>query len=522
MVMEGLAITFAFLFGVLARFVGLPPLVGFLAAGFAINVVSSRYGGADALRVTFDTLAYLGVLLLLFTVGLKLKLRQISAPHVVGTSLVHFGLATACVTPVIWVFFHSDTMTGVLVAIALAFSSTVLAAKMLETKRELALFHGRSAIGVLVVQDVIALVVLAIFAGKVPGSWALLALGVPLLRPVLYALLDRAGHDEVLVLAGMLFALVIGGVGFEAIGLKGEIGALVMGILLSGHPKATELTKSLWSLREMFLVGFFLSIGMAGLPGWGDLVFAAVMVLLLPVKGAVFFALFVAFHLRPRTAFLAALSLTAYSEFGLIVVAGVPEVSAYLVPMAMAVAVSFVVAAPLNRVAHPLYDLLEPFLSRFERGRVHVDETTVNLGPANVVIFGMGRTGSSAYRRLKGEGLDPIGIDADTYCVASHLAEGRNVAFADVEDSEFWKRVDLRHIKVAILAMGDLEAKVITSRGLRKSGFDGPIVSHVLYREHVSPIEEAGGNTPYLTMQEAGRGLAQHALEALEPQSSNG
>ena len=64
--------------------------------------------------------------------------------------------------------------------------------------------------------------------------------------------------------------------GFELIGLKGEIGALVMGLLLSSHPRASELSNSLWSLKEVFLVGFFLSIGMAGLPDWTSLGFCQV------------------------------------------------------------------------------------------------------------------------------------------------------------------------------------------------------------------------------------------------------
>jgi predicted Kef-type K+ transport protein len=351
MVFEVFAITAAFVCGLAVKPLGLPPLVGFLVAGFAINALGPRFGMPAETGPILDHLANLGVLLLLFTVGLKLKLRQIAEPHVVGSALIHFALSTAVFAGVAWLLFTDDGTVALLVGIALAFSSTVLAAKILEAKRELGNFHGRSAIGILIVQDIIALVVLAVFSGKMPGPWALLVLATPLLRPVLFRLLDWAGHDEVLVLTGMALSLVVGGVGFELIGLKGEIGALVMGLLLSNHPRAAELSDSLWSLKEVFLVGFFLSIGMAGLPDWQAIGFAVILGVLLPLKGVAFFFLLVAFGLRARTSFLTALSLTAYSEFGLIVAAGIPAAEAFLVPLAIAVSVSFLIAAPLNRLA---------------------------------------------------------------------------------------------------------------------------------------------------------------------------
>lgn len=507
------------MFGLAARPLGLPPLVGFLAAGFVINAIGPQFGMPDTTRPILDHLANLGVLLLLFTVGLKLKLKQIGEPHVVGGALVHFALSVVIFAPIARLLFANDWTAALLVGIALAFSSTVLAAKMLETKREMGNFHGRAAIGILIVQDIIALVVLAVFSGKVPEPWALLIFAAPLLRPVLYRLLDLAGHDEVLVLAGMALTFVIGGYGFEVIGLKGEIGALVMGLLLSNHPRAGELSKSLWALKEVFLVGFFLSIGMSGLPDWDALVFAVVLGVLLPVKGVLFYFLLVAFRLRARTAFLSALSLTAYSEFGLIVAAGIPAAGDFLVPLAIAVSVSFLIAAPLNRYAHPLYQHLEQRLQRFERTTRHPDEQPTDLGDADILIFGMGRTGSAAYELLMERGCRPVGLDADTYKAAAHAKAGRNVVFADAEDSNFWNSVDLSAIKAAVLAMDDLEAKLIAARTLRLKGFRGAIVSHALYEDHVAKIKDAGANRTYLTMREAGRSLADHAYDAAAPKT---
>jgi len=510
---EVITITFAFFFGLVVRQMGLPPLVGFLAAGFAINYFGPMLGLPDYTSETLDHVAHLGVLMLLFTVGLKLKLRQIAQPQVVGGALLHFAISVAVFLPGLKLFMGLDWNTALLLAIALSFSSTVLAAKLLDAKRELGAFHGRTAIGILIVQDIIALIVLAVWSGQTPNIYALLVFGVPLLRPVLYWLLDFAGHDELLVLMGMLLSLVIGGMGFEAMGLSSEIGALVMGVLLSNHPRAKELGESLWALKEIFLVGFFLQIGLTGLPDWGAVAFAVAVGVVLGLKGVLFFAILIAFKLRARSAFLTALSLTAYSEFGLIVAAGVlPE---FLVPLALAVSVSFVIAAPLNRLAHPLFERYDAQLCRFERDTVHPDEQPKDMGKAEVLIFGMGRTGTAAYDHLAREGLSLVGLDADTYKAAAHQEAGRNVMFADAEDSNFWRSCQLDSIKAAVLAMDDLEAKVIAARSLRQRGFTGPIVSHALHESHQEQITTAGADYTYLTMSQAGVSLAEQTAKAL-------
>ena len=513
---EVFCLSFAFFLGLAVRQIGLPPLVGFLAAGFGLNWFGQQYAVLPEFTgEVLHYLAHLGVLLLLFTVGLKLKLRQIIQPHVVGGSLLHLLVTVAIFTPGVHYFLDLDWEVALLIGIALAFSSTVLAAKILEAKRELTAFHGRAAIGILIIQDLAALLVLSVWGGQAPSIWALLVFALPLLRPALYRLLDLTGHDELLMLVGMLLALVVGGMGFELLGLSAEVGALLMGVLLSSHPRSAELSESLWSLKELFLVGFFLEIGMSGLPGANDWLFALGMTLLLPIKGMLFFAVLALFRLRARNAFLGALSLTAYSEFGLIVAAGLPLMNEWLVPLALTVALSFTVAAPLNRIAHPLFERLEHLLVRFQTTTAHPDEVPPDLGAVCCLVFGMGRTGSAAYDALQPEFADLVGLDADPYRVAEHVLAGRQVVLADAEDTDFWRSVDLGRLEVAVLAMDDLEAKLIAARKLRQRGFEGPIVAHALYADEADRIREAGADETHLTMQEAGKSLAGHALRYL-------
>jgi predicted Kef-type K+ transport protein len=510
---EVVGLSLAFVMGLLVKRIGLPPLVGFLLAGFGVNALGPYVGLPSYTGPVLEHIAHLGVLLLLFTVGLKLKLKNLVEPAVVGGAILHFGITVSVFSAGILLFTSLALETALLLAIALSFSSTVLAAKVLEAKRELGAFHGRVAIGILIIQDLIALLVLSIAGGNSPSWWALIVFGLPLLRPVLYWLLDMAGHDELMVLMGMVLAVAVGGMGFESLGLSSELGALAMGVLLSGHSRSSELSHSLWGLKEVFLIGFFLQIGMNGLPDAQALIFAAIFALVLPLKGLLFFGLLILFRLRARNAFLGALSLTCYSEFGLIVAAGVLE--EWLVPLAITVALSFIIAAPLNRLAHPIFEWLELRLIRFERKSMHPDEQPASLGDATIIVLGMGRTGTAAYEALAERNYHVVGLDSDPDKVARQQGKGRNVVYADAEDTCFWHAVDLSAIKAIILAMPDTEGVVVAATQIRKLNFTGPVIAHALYEDAAKLMEAAGADETFLTMSSAGMGLAERASARL-------
>jgi predicted Kef-type K+ transport protein len=508
---EAIWISFAFVLGLLVKGIGLPPLVGYLAAGFVLSGLAATTSITAEPTDVLAHIAHLGVLLLLFTVGLKLKLRSIVSPEVIGGSLLHFAITCAVFAPGLYFFLELDWTTALMLAIALSFSSTVLAAKVLESKRELRAFHGRVAIGILIMQDLIALVVMSLAAGKTPSEWALIVFGLPLLRPVLYRLMDASGHDELLVLLGLLLALVVGGLGFEAVGLSSELGALVFGAMLANHPRSQELAKSLWSVKEIFLVGFFLQIGIGGLPDQQALIFAVVTALLLPLKGILFYFLLLGFRLRARSSFLTSLSLTNYSEFGLIVASvALPQ---WLVPLAITVSLSFVISAPLNRFAHGLFERVGHTLARFESHKRHPDEQPISLGNTRILVMGMGRTGTAAYDWLATREANIMGLDSDPAKTGTHQEDGRNVVFADAEDTTFWEGLHMPSLESVVLAMSDIEGKLIAARMLRKLGFKGYIVAHTMYADEAEKIREAGADEAYLTMSETGVALASHLMD---------
>ena len=125
--------------------------------------------------------------------------------------------------------------------------------------------HGRVAIGILIIQDIIAVVFITISTGKVPSLWALALFALILLRPLLFMIMDRCGHGELIPLFGLVAALVLGAEAFDQVGLKADLGALILGVLLARHGRAGEISDSLLSFKDLFLVGFFLTDRFVGI-----------------------------------------------------------------------------------------------------------------------------------------------------------------------------------------------------------------------------------------------------------------
>ena len=518
---DPLWIAIALLLGLGAKQLDLPPLVGFLVAGFLLNLMGAE-GGA-----VLNEIANLGVTLLLFSIGLKLNIAQLFRTEVWGVASTHMliivllntllmlGLAQLSLP----LFTGIDLATAAMIGFALSFSSTVFAVKVLEEKGDMASRHGRLAIGILVMQDIAAVVFLAISTGKLPTPWAIgLLLLIPL-RPVFFSLMKRAGHGELLILLGFLLAL--GGAAlFEAVGIKGDLGALLFGLLLSGHPQADELGKTLLGFKELFLIGFFLAIGLTGLPDLQILLAALVLLAILPFKSALYFWLATRFRVRARTATLTSLHLSNYSEFGLIVsalaVANGWLADDWLVLIAVALSFSFIIGAPFNQHADTLYAKYHDFLGRFETEQRLSDDHPVNLSGAGVLILGMGRVGSGAYDHLEslcGESL--IGVDFDAETVSRQQQAGRRVLRGDATDPDFINSFDKvsAGINLVLVTMPNHTANLAVVEQLQAHGFKGHIAATAKYADELDDFAALGIDTAYNIYAEAGSGFAEHVLQ---------
>jgi len=522
--MEPIWIGIAFILGLAARQVGLPPLVGFLAAGFVLHAY-----GVESTE-TIQDFSEMGVTLLLFSIGLKLKVRSLAKPEVWGVASVHmlltvlvFGLGIYGLGVVGFsVFAGLDRASSLLLAFALSFSSTVFAVKVLEDKGEMGSVYGRVSIGILIMQDIAAVVFLAASTGKIPSPWAIALLAVIPLRRVLTAIMDRSGHGELLILFGL--ALALGGAEvFELAGVKGDLGALALGVLLGSHPKSSELARSLLGFKDLFLVGFFLHIGLSQAPSLEAIGIALLLAAMVPLKVWLFFWLLTRFRLRARTSLLTSLNLANYSEFGLIVGAiGAANgwiTQEWLVIIAVALSTTFVLASPLNSAGYTLYARFRSRLKPFESVTRIPEEATIDTGDATIAIFGMGRVGAGAYDVMREHHGDTVvGVDSDTDTVAEHLAVGRNVIQGSATDIDFWDKLKLGNVRLIMLAMPSPAENMFAARRLSERGCKGLIAAIAKYPDEIAELKEHGVHAAFNIYAEAGAGFAEHVSEKLKEQ----
>lgn len=509
--------------GMLFQVLKLPPLLGFLVAGFILNLIGIH--NAPVIEI----LANLGVTLLLFSIGLKLNIRTLLKPEVFGTSILHLCLngLSFCLIIGLFKWFAIPQLVGlninttILLAFSLSFSSTVFAVKVLQEKSELQSLYGRVSIGILVMQDLFAVIYLSFSSGRLPSLWAFsLILLIPM-RRFLLCLIKKAGHGEVQLLVGFSCAFVIGYGWFNSVHIKPDLGALLVGMLLAGTPQANHLGKALFAFKELFLVAFFLSIGMHYFPTYQALLTAILLSLFLPLKGLIYLALLIFFRLRARTALMGTLSLANYSEFGLIVTTIAVRQGdlngQWLAILAIALSISFIIAAPLNQHADQLHRILLPKLQKWQRRKLHLEDLPIELGNMEIVILGMGRIGSGTYDFLSMYYPDKvIGIETDLNKVQAHTRSGRTVIQGDATDSDFWEKlVPSKTVQLILLTMPHHNGNEYAVTQLRRRHYSGKIAAISRYDEDLASLNELGVDEVVNLYDEAGLGFAKHVYDVL-------
>ncbi|MBS1847787.1 MAG: cation:proton antiporter, partial [Actinobacteria bacterium] len=431
--------------GLVARIVRLPPLVGFLAAGFVLGAMHVERVGA------LPVIGEIGVTLMLFAVGLRLDLRSLLSGAVWLGGGIHTILFTGITTgflvllDAMGLVGHRSVRSFAVIGLVLSFSSTIVAIKVLQDRGDEQALYGTVCIGILIVQDAIAVAIMSFSRGHAPRLWSF---GLIVLIPVLVVATRRwqkLGHGELGTLFGITMALIPGYYLFDWLGLSGELGALVMGLVLAPTRGSDELSHDLFMVKELLLVAFFVSIGLTGLPQWHNVAVGALLLVLLPIAACIYWAAFWLLGLRNRTSVLAALTLTNYSEFALIIAAmGVkagwlPET--WMLNLVIAVAGSFVVAAIANPVSVARVTRLAQRLPRRPIERLADADRPIRIGNANAVVLGMGRVGWATYTQLRDEhGYDVLGVEHDPHRVGVLRERGFTVVEGDATDEDFWTR----------------------------------------------------------------------------------
>ncbi len=526
--MDPIWLIVAFAFGFVISLTGLPPMVGYLLAGFLLNILDIESGHF------IEIISDLGVTLLLFTIGLKLKPKNLIRPEVSTGAIIQmlivtilFGLILTILT-----FTNIDHLSDLsiiqilIIAFALSFSSTVFAVKVLDERGENNSLHGITAIGILIIQDLIAVIFLVATAEKLPS---LLVFAIPvalfIIRPLAFIIMNRIGHGELLVLFGFFLALIPGAEMFKLVGLKPDLGALILGMLVSSHPKAKEMAESLLNFKDIFLIGFFLTIGLKVSLSLNIILVSLFIALAINFKVIINYLVLTRYGLRARTSYFTSLSLANYSEFGLII-AAVAASRGWLSPewlgiLAISLSMSFVISSPLNSYSHNIFRNIRTFLKRFETKHRLVYDRTIDIGDAEILIFGMGQLGTSTYDHLAEIHRQKVlGLDYDDEIVQKHSLQGRKVIKDDATDLEFWEMVnemqkEKQQVKMVVLCLEDHKSNMFSIDKLKSINYSGRIIATGRHEDELQDLKKKGIDSAYNLYEEAGIGLADQICSSI-------
>ena len=522
-----------------------PLIVAFIAAGILVGPSGFEWVTASD---QVDLLAKIGVALLLFVVGLKLDLHIIRTlgpvalatglGQVVFTSIMGYAIAIALgMTPV----------TALYVAVALTFSSTIIIVKLLSDKKEIDALHGRIAVGFLIVQDIVVVLVmigltaLGVGTAAEPGQFALkmlavlikgltmLALMALLMRYVLPRLTHRLARSiELLILFAIAWAILLASIG-DALGFSKEVGAFLAGISLASTPYRESIAARLAGLRDFLLLFFFIDLG-AGLEidTLGAQLGAAVVLSLFVLIGNPLIVMVImgVMGYRKRTGFLAGLTVAQISEFSLILAAlglSLGHLEAETVGLVTLVGLLTISGSTyMILYSHALYERLSPWLGIFERRHPYREAAYDGTAEGNedVIVLGLGRYGQGVSQVLRQRGRHVLGVDFDPETVRTLQRDGYAIRYGDAEDPEFLGSLPLTRVNWVISTAPERQVNLALLQGLDHHAYQGRVAVTAHNCHDAELLRQAGANLVLLPFADASEQAANRLLDTDEPTAS--
>ncbi len=496
----GGAVLAALLGGAVAARLRQPTVVGYLIAGIAIGPFTPGFVG-DQQQIT--VLADIGVVLLLFALGVQFPLRDLVAVRgvAVGAALLQVA-ATTVAGSIAAGLLGFDARSSAVVGVILAISSTLVVVKLLVERGELEAVHGRALVGWMLVQDLVTIVVAATLpalTGGDPVGPLLMAAGrVALflglayvvgtrLLPAAFRLVARLGSSELFLLAVIATALVAAVTSSAVFGLGLALGAFVAGLLIAESELSYQAVAEIVPFRDLFAVLFFVSVGMlvdpAGIADQAGLVMAFVVVAV-GVKGLLAAAFARLFGLPARSAVLLGATLAQVGEFSFILAEealglAILSKSAYDALLGAAV-VSIVLTPFAMRGGDWLAARLEGGrATTADAGEGDVDPlggrggghgagaAYASDGRPHVVVLGAGRVGILVTRAVRTRGFGCVVVDRDRRRLDEAARLGAQVIYGDAASPTILGRVGLAEARLLVVAVADpLAARLAGERAL--------------------------------------------------------
>ena len=526
----GIIIIIAGVGAYLARALKQPLIPAYIIAGIILGPVLKVITD----KAVIAALSEIGIAFLLFSVGLELNLKKLKDVGNVATvgALIHMGLLFA-VSFVAFKLLKYNNLTSVYVGLILMFSSTLVLVKLLSDKNELDTLHGRIIIGMLLMQDIVAIVALTMLNSigePMLGSVLLMfvkgilvfLIGLALAKIIFISVFKFAAqNDELLFILSIMimfaFSIIYNYIGFSIV-----IGAFIAGLLLGSLPYNLEIIGQVRGIKDFFAVIFFVSIGLELIPvSFSKIVLPlgvmlGLTLIILPLLTLFLLALF---GYKKRTAFLTSISLAQISEFSLIIVAfgfNSGHISSEIFSLTILVAIITIgLTAYLIKFDDKLYQWFGKKMVFFDRLSKHNKELISYLEEGaqhKVVLVGYDRIGYSILQKLHMLKKNVVVVDLNPDIIKDLIRKKVPCIYGDIGDVEIIRRLRLEEAELVISTIPNHQDSLLLIKKIReinpeatvivtsynaddalelyKKGADYVVVPHFLGGEHISLILE--------------------------------
>ncbi len=505
---------FAAILGMIGKILKQPLIVMFIVLGVVVgpavfDVVQSKEN--------IHLLAEIGISVLLFIVGLKLDLRIIKS---VGKIALLTGLGQVIFTSLFGYFIGLalgfSSLHSFYIAVALTFSSTIIIVKLLSDKKEIDSLHGQIAIGFLIVQDIVVILVMIILSaiGNDTGGalsaeifktlisgFLLLAVSLASMRWIIPPLSNfLAKSQELLTLFAIAWALLLASSG-ELMGFSGEVGAFLAGMSLASSKYKDVISSRLVSLRDFLLLFFFVNLGseldfsVIGSQLYPALIFSVFVLIGNPIIVLIIMG---RMGYKKRTSFLAGLTVAQISEFSLIFAGlglAVGHITDEILGLITLVGlITIGISTYLILYSHQIYAKLSPLLGIFESNK-GARENNVNISSLSydLILIGVGRFGSRIAQALdKYPEISYLAVDFDPEVVKSWRADGKEIVYGDAEDPDLLEQIPFNDARFIISTVSNVDQSRIFVQSLKRQGYQGKVFLTAVQEKDFDELSKCG------------------------------
>ena len=491
----------------ITRLLRQPAIIGYIISGFLVGPAILNAIHAEE---AFNSFSQIGIALLLFMVGLSLNVMVVKAmgkPALFTFALFIPVLGGAGFAATQLLDFSVNE--SLVIATSLLFSSTIIVIKVLMDKKSQSRLYGQLAIGILLLDDIVATFALLYVSAQAGGSgwsdmWMLLGKGAAIATSLIFVgayIMPKlakffASSQELLFIFSLAWTFGIASA-FSWAGFSIEVGALFAGVALAHLPYAQEMGTRLKPLRDFFIILFFVGLGVhLGLDEVGPaivpaLVISAIVMILKPLLTLIGLGLL---GYTKQTSFKAAVHLSQISEFSIILIvlaASTGLVSNHVVTVMTLVAfITILLSAYLMQYDNKLYRLFEKQLSIFERADTKQDLNALKHYP--LVLLGYHKGGYEfvkTFRKMK-KGYVVIDFDPD---VAEEL-EQRNInhIYGDATDLELLDEIGVHRSELVVSTIGDVNTNILLAEHLHKRNNDALFICHTSTYDKAELLYEKG------------------------------